>query len=132
MLSMAGLWSCASTLGFNSAHAFARASLWCRVPVTVTTIYRDDSEVQAARGGENLRLRLTGIDEEDIAAGFVICSRNAPVPCVTYFQAQLQVTMSWRDLCTADATLSTSFVVDIWPLCKVMAGNTRMPEPSGR
>ena len=55
------------------------------------TVYRDDVEVAAARGGENLRLRLNGIDEDDIAAGFVICSRNVPVPCVTYFDAQLQI-----------------------------------------
>ncbi|CAL8464442.1 g3977 [Coccomyxa elongata] len=62
-----------------------------KTPVTVTTIYRDDDEVQAALGGENLRLRLSGVDEEDIAPGFVICSRNTPVPCVTYFDAQLQI-----------------------------------------
>jgi peptide chain release factor subunit 3 len=60
------------------------------VPVTVTTVYRDDLEVQAAKGGENLRLRLTGIDDDDIAAGFVVCSRNIVVPTVTYFNAQLQ------------------------------------------
>lgn len=38
-----------------------------------------------------MRLRLTGIEEEEMQAGFVICSRHVPVPCVTYFQAQLQV-----------------------------------------
>ena len=59
--------------------------------MTVTTIYRDDDEVAAALGGENLRLRLSGVDEDDVAPGFVICSRNTPVPCVTYFDAQLQV-----------------------------------------
>ena len=64
----------------------------CRVPVTVSTVYRDDVEVPAAKGGENLKLRLTGIDEDDLAAGFVLCSRNAVVPAVTYFNAQLQVT----------------------------------------
>ena len=58
--------------------------------MTVTTVYRDDVEVQAAKGGENLRLRLTGIDDDDIAAGFVVCSRDAAVPAVTYFNAQLQ------------------------------------------
>ncbi len=47
--------------------------------MTVTSIYRDENEVVAARGGENLRLRLSGVDEEDIQAGFVICSRNCPV-----------------------------------------------------
>ncbi|CAK0783525.1 hypothetical protein CVIRNUC_006724 [Coccomyxa viridis] len=62
-----------------------------KVPVSVVTIYRDEEESAAARGGENLRLRLSGIDEEDIQPGFVICSRNCPVPCVTYFDAQLQI-----------------------------------------
>ncbi len=60
------------------------------MPVTVTTVYRDDVEVAAARGGENLRLRLAGVDEDEVAGGFVLCSRSKPVPCVTYFDTQLQ------------------------------------------
>ena len=63
----------------------------CRVPVTVSTIYRDDNEVQAAKGGENLRLRLAGVDEDDVSPGFVLCSRHLPVPAVTYFDAQLHL-----------------------------------------
>jgi translation elongation factor EF-1alpha len=59
--------------------------------VSVASIYQDDVEVNAAKGGENLRLRLTGIEEEEMQAGFVVCSRHVPVPCVTYFNAQLQV-----------------------------------------
>jgi hypothetical protein len=39
------------------------------VPVKVLTVYRDEQEVNAARPGENLRLRLQGIEEEDISAG---------------------------------------------------------------
>ena len=62
-----------------------------RSPVTVAAIHRDDVEVSAARGGENLRLRLSGVDEDEVQAGFVLCSRRAPVPCVTYFDAQLQI-----------------------------------------
>lgn len=57
----------------------------------MSAIYRDDVEVNAAKGGENLRLRLTGVEEEEMQAGFVICSRHVPVPCVTHFEAQLQV-----------------------------------------
>ena len=60
------------------------------MPVVVSTVYRDDVEVAAARGGENLRLRLTGVDEDEVAGGFVLCSRSKPVPCVTYFDVQLQ------------------------------------------
>ena len=37
-----------------------------RTPVVVTNIYRDDTEVSAAKGGENLRLRLTGVDEDEM------------------------------------------------------------------
>ena len=61
------------------------------MPVTVNTIYRDDVEVTAAKGGENLKLRLGGIEEGEIQQGFVICTKQAPVPCVTRFKAQLQV-----------------------------------------
>ena len=84
-----------------------------RVPVTVTTVYRDDLEVQAAKGGENLRLRLAGIDDDDIAAGFVVCSRNAAVPAVTYFNAQLQARAAGPVLrsCRSRAVSSASFWV---------------------
>ena len=65
----------------------------CRQAVTVAAIYQDDEEVNAAKGGENLRLRLTGIEEEEMQAGFVVCSRHVPVPCVPHFNAQLQVAL---------------------------------------
>lgn len=40
-----------------------------RVPVKVITVYRDEAEVNSARPGENLRLRVQGIEEEDVSAG---------------------------------------------------------------
>ncbi len=40
----------------------------------VVTVYRDNDEVNYARPGENLRIRLSGIEEEDISPGFVISS----------------------------------------------------------
>lgn len=73
------------------ATRFLMPACLCRVAVTVTTIYRDDNEVQAAKGGENLRLRLGGIDEDEVSPGFVLCSRHLPVPAVTYFDAQLHL-----------------------------------------
>jgi translation elongation factor EF-1alpha len=42
--------------------------------VKVVTVYRDNDEVNYARPGENLRIRLSGIEEEDISPGFVISS----------------------------------------------------------
>ena len=57
----------------------------------VQTIFCDETEVGAAKGGENLRLRLSGVDEDDVQAGFVVCDPHVVVPVVTYFEAQLQV-----------------------------------------
>jgi peptide chain release factor subunit 3 len=42
--------------------------------VKVVTVYRDNDEVNYARPGENLRIRLSGVEEEDISPGFVLSS----------------------------------------------------------
>eukprot|EP00887_Chlorella_sp_A99_P005761 scaffold1.g5761.t1 len=62
-----------------------------KAPVKVIGVYRDEQEVNAARPGENLRLRLQGVEEEDISSGFVLSSRFNPVPAVTVFEAQIVV-----------------------------------------
>lgn len=59
--------------------------------VKVTTIWQDEEEVVAARPGENLRIRLSGVDEEQVLPGFVLCSRKSLVPVVNHFEAQLVI-----------------------------------------
>jgi peptide chain release factor subunit 3 len=59
--------------------------------VKVVTVYRDNDEVTYAKPGENLRLRLSGIEEEDISQGFVLSAVNKPIPAVLEFDAQLQI-----------------------------------------
>jgi peptide chain release factor subunit 3 len=44
-----------------------------KIPVKVVAIFRDADEVQAAKPGENLRIRLSGVEEEDITPGYVVC-----------------------------------------------------------
>jgi len=69
-------------------------TLWVmpnRTVVKVSGIFRDSDEIAAARPGENIRLRLTGVEEEEVQAGFVICSALAPVPVVLEFDALLSV-----------------------------------------
>jgi peptide chain release factor subunit 3 len=73
--------------------------------VQVQTIFCDETEVGAAKGGENLRLRLSGIDEDDVQAGFVVCDPHVVVPVVTYFEAQLQVTILC-DTCVCQAVMA--------------------------
>ena len=40
----------------------------------VIAVYIDESKVKVAGPGENLRVRLSGIEEEDILSGFVLPS----------------------------------------------------------
>lgn len=62
-----------------------------RTLVKVSGIFRDADEIAAARPGENIRLRLTGVEEEEVSAGFVLCSALHPVPVVVEFDALLSV-----------------------------------------
>ncbi|XAR58344.1 Protein-synthesizing GTPase [Bertholletia excelsa] len=62
-----------------------------KAQVKVLAIYCDDDKVRHAGPGENLRIRLSGIEEEDILSGFVLSSVVNPIPAVSEFVAQLQV-----------------------------------------
>jgi translation elongation factor EF-1alpha len=44
--------------------------------VKVVTVYQDADEVDYAMPGENLRIRLSGVEEEDISPGFVLSSAS--------------------------------------------------------
>lgn len=45
-----------------------------QVQVKVLAIFIDEDRVRRAGPGENLRVRVSGIEEEDILTGFVLCS----------------------------------------------------------
>ncbi|GFQ02232.1 eukaryotic peptide chain release factor GTP-binding subunit erf3a [Phtheirospermum japonicum] len=62
-----------------------------KAQVKVLAIYCDEDKVRRAGPGENLRVRLSGIEEEDIVEGFVLCSVARPIPAVSEFVAQLQI-----------------------------------------
>lgn len=63
-----------------------------RTSVEILTIYNEtEAEVDMAVCGEQVRLRLKGIDEEDISAGFVLTSPKNPVKNVTRFIAQIAI-----------------------------------------
>ncbi|KAK6595845.1 eukaryotic peptide chain release factor gtp-binding subunit [Botrytis cinerea] len=50
-----------------------------------------EEEIPAGQCGDQIRLRLRGIEEEDILPGFVLCSPKRLVHCVTTFEAQIRV-----------------------------------------
>ncbi|CAG8514510.1 9883_t:CDS:10, partial [Acaulospora colombiana] len=60
--------------------------------VEVSAIYNElEDEVSGGICGDNVRLRLRGIEEEDISTGFVVCSTKRPVNTTTLFEAQLAI-----------------------------------------
>ena len=50
--------------------------------VKVVAIYIDEDRVKRAGPGENLRIRLSGVEEDDILSGFVLSSvgKDSPPP----------------------------------------------------
>ncbi|KAK6944121.1 Translational (tr)-type GTP-binding domain [Dillenia turbinata] len=69
-------------------------ALWVmpnKVQVKVIAVYCDENKVRVAGPGENVRIRVSGIEEDDILSGFVLSSIARPVPAVSEFVAQLQI-----------------------------------------
>ncbi|KAM3392613.1 hypothetical protein ACQJBY_013648 [Aegilops geniculata] len=59
--------------------------------VKVTGINLDEKKVRRAGPNENVRVKVSGIEEEDIMAGFVLSSVANPIGAFTEFNAQLQI-----------------------------------------
>ncbi|KAB5532702.1 eukaryotic peptide chain release factor GTP-binding subunit [Coniochaeta sp. 2T2.1] len=60
--------------------------------VEASAVYTEtEEEVGIAQCGNQARLRLRGIEEEDISAGFVLCSPKRLVHCVQAFEAQVRI-----------------------------------------
>ncbi|KAF8591582.1 hypothetical protein K439DRAFT_1380625 [Ramaria rubella] len=60
--------------------------------VEVSAIYNEmEDELQAAQCGDNVRIRLRGVDDEDISPGFVLTSPERPIKAVKQFEAQLAI-----------------------------------------
>lgn len=58
--------------------------------VSVSALYGEtEDEIPGATCGDQVRMRLRGIEEEDILPGFVLCDPKRPVHCVAAFEAQI-------------------------------------------
>ncbi|KAK6343618.1 translation termination factor GTPase eRF3 [Orbilia blumenaviensis] len=63
-----------------------------RVQTEITAIYSEsDEELPHAICGDQVRLRLRGVEEEDILPGYVLSSTRSPVNCVSAFEAQIHI-----------------------------------------
>ncbi|KAF3316731.1 translation termination factor GTPase eRF3 [Orbilia oligospora] len=63
-----------------------------KVQTEITAIYSEsDEELPHAMCGDQVRLRLRGVEEEDILPGYVLSSVRSPVNCVSAFEAQIHI-----------------------------------------
>ncbi|TFL06051.1 P-loop containing nucleoside triphosphate hydrolase protein [Pterulicium gracile] len=63
-----------------------------RTSVEVSAIYNElDDEVDAGLCGDNVKIRLKGVDDEDISPGFVLTNPQKPIHSVRQFEAQLAI-----------------------------------------
>merc|ERR1711939_353334 len=68
--------------------------------VVVGTIYDEqEEETDIAHCGDNVRIRLRGVEDEEISVGFVLTSAAAPVHAVRQFEAQLVILDSKNIIC---------------------------------
>eukprot|EP00730_Choanoeca_flexa_P008746 TRINITY_DN12531_c7_g1_i5.p1 TRINITY_DN12531_c7_g1~~TRINITY_DN12531_c7_g1_i5.p1 ORF type:complete len:651 (+),score=186.43 TRINITY_DN12531_c7_g1_i5:126-2078(+) len=65
--------------------------------VSVDTIWVDDEESDVARSGDNVKLKLKGVEEEAVQPGYVLCPRSKPCHVCTTFDAQL-VVLEWKSI----------------------------------
>lgn len=100
-----------------------------KTEVDVTAIYNEmEDEVNSAICGDNVRIRLRGVDDEDISPGFVLTSVSAPIHAVRQFEAQLAILDHKNIICAGytavmhvhtlaeEVTLSVRCVL-LHPLC---------------
>ncbi|KAL4887168.1 P-loop containing nucleoside triphosphate hydrolase protein [Aspergillus karnatakaensis] len=63
-----------------------------RTKVEIAALYGEtEDEIPNGTCGEQVRMRLRGVEEEDLLPGFVMCSPKRPVHCVSAFEAKIRI-----------------------------------------
>ena len=57
----------------------------------VTAVFINDIEMQYATCGENVTLKMSGIGDEELKKGYVLCADKGPIPVVSKFKATIHV-----------------------------------------
>lgn len=72
-----------------------------RQTIHISALYGEqEDEIPGATCGDQVRIRLRGVEEEDILPGYVLCSPKRPVHCVSQFEAQI-VLLDIKSILTA-------------------------------
>ncbi|KAE8373746.1 P-loop containing nucleoside triphosphate hydrolase protein [Aspergillus bertholletiae] len=63
-----------------------------RTKVEITALYGEtEDEIATGTCGDQVRMRLRGVEEEDLLPGFVLCSPKRLVNCVSSFEAKIRI-----------------------------------------
>lgn len=62
-----------------------------RISVEALQIWSDETEVDTALCGDNVRVKLRGIEEDDVQAGFILCDTVNPCKTGKRFDAQVAI-----------------------------------------
>lgn len=63
-----------------------------RESISISALYGEtEEEIPHATCGDQVRMRIRGVEEEDIMPGFVLCSPKRLVHCVSAFEAQINI-----------------------------------------
>ncbi|KAJ1981108.1 translation termination factor GTPase eRF3 [Dimargaris verticillata] len=65
----------------------------------VVAIHAEEEETKVAICGDNVHIRLRGMEEDEISVGSVLCDIKHPVHCVTAFEAHLVILESKNIIC---------------------------------
>eukprot|EP00299_Pterocystis_sp_00344_P010530 c4725_g1_i1.p1 GENE.c4725_g1_i1~~c4725_g1_i1.p1 ORF type:complete len:608 (+),score=168.00 c4725_g1_i1:32-1825(+) len=74
-----------------------------RNQVIAEKLFLDAAPISAAEPGDNVRIKLLNINEEDISSGFVLCRPDDLVPVVSKFRARV-IVLEHKSIITAGYT----------------------------
>jgi len=74
-----------------------------KTTVMVDQLWSDDDEVTAVGPGENVKIKLKGIEEEDVSSGFILCDPNNPCHVGREFDAQVAI-LEYKNIICAGYT----------------------------
>ena len=59
--------------------------------VEVIQLWSDEEEVNTVASGENVKIKLKGVEEEEVTSGFVLCDSSSPCSVGKVFDAQVAI-----------------------------------------
>ncbi|CCJ28381.1 unnamed protein product, partial [Pneumocystis jirovecii] len=105
--------------------------------IEVTALYNEMEEIQIARCGDQVKLRIRGIEEDDVMSGCILSSISNPVHTAKIFEAQIAI-LEVKNLLTSGYSCiihihtvvqDVTFLKLLYKLDKVTNRRSKKPPP---